>query len=132
MDYKLFWYLFLSALNNFSITSSASSLIMISMLSLFECITRSSSWSLEEIKLFAIANWIFHVSDLWDYLWCLLNMIYFLNMFLKWQCFISVTFTFILNVIATWKNTYSYWFIIIFFSFILKNISSISKYYILN
>ena len=35
------------------ITSSASSLIMISMLSLFECITHSSSLSTEEIKLFA-------------------------------------------------------------------------------
>ena len=35
---------------------------MISMLSLFECITCSSSLSLEEIKLIAIVNWIFHVS----------------------------------------------------------------------
>ena len=34
-----------------------------SMLSLFECITRFSSLSIEEIKLFAIVNWIFHVSD---------------------------------------------------------------------
>ena len=33
------------------------------MLSLFECITHSSSLSLEEIKLIAIFNWIFHVSD---------------------------------------------------------------------
>ena len=39
-----------------SITSSASSLIMISMISLFECITRSSSLSIEAIKLFAIVN----------------------------------------------------------------------------
>ena len=36
---------------------------MISILSLFECITRSSSVSLEEIKLIAIAIWIFQVSD---------------------------------------------------------------------
>ena len=36
---------------------------MISMLSLFECITRSLSDPLEDIKLIAIANWIFHVSD---------------------------------------------------------------------
>ena len=36
---------------------------MISMLSLFECITRSSSLSIEEIKLFAIANSVFDVSD---------------------------------------------------------------------
>ena len=36
---------------------------MISMVSLFECITRSSSLSKEEIKLFAIVNRIFHLSD---------------------------------------------------------------------
>ena len=46
------------------ITSSALSFTMISMLSFFECITRSSSSSMEEIKLFAIVNWFFHVSDL--------------------------------------------------------------------
>ena len=33
------------------------------MLSLFACITRSSSLSMEEIKLFGIANRIFNVSD---------------------------------------------------------------------
>ena len=33
------------------------------MLSLFECITFSSSLSMEVIKLFAIANWIFYVPD---------------------------------------------------------------------
>ena len=37
-------------------------IIMISMLWPFECITRSSSLSMEEIKLFAIVSWIFHVS----------------------------------------------------------------------
>ena len=36
---------------------------MISMLSLFECITRSSSLSMEEKKLFDIVNSIFHVLD---------------------------------------------------------------------
>ena len=36
---------------------------MISMLSLLERITHSSSLSMEEIKLFAIVNWIFHMSD---------------------------------------------------------------------
>ena len=46
-----------------SITQSALSLIMISMLSLFECITCSSSLSLEEIKLIAIVNCISNVSD---------------------------------------------------------------------
>ena len=36
---------------------------MTSILSLFECITCSSSLSMEETKLFAIVNWIFHASD---------------------------------------------------------------------
>ena len=36
---------------------------MTSMFSLFEPITRSSSLSMEEIKLFAIVNGIFHGSD---------------------------------------------------------------------
>ena len=47
----------------FFITSSAFSLIMISMLSIFECIISHSSLSMEEIKLFVIVNWIFHVTD---------------------------------------------------------------------
>ena len=47
----------------FAIASSASSLIMIFMLIRFECISRFSSLSMEEIKLFAIANLVFHVSD---------------------------------------------------------------------
>ena len=33
------------------------------MLSFFECITRSRSLPMKEIALFAIVNWIFHVSD---------------------------------------------------------------------
>ena len=45
------------------ITSSASSLIMISILSISESITCSASLSMEEINLFAIVNWIFHVPD---------------------------------------------------------------------
>ena len=36
---------------------------MISILSLFECITRSSSLFLEEIKLIATVNWVFHESE---------------------------------------------------------------------
>ena len=34
---------------------------MIPMLSLFECIARSSPLSLENIELIPITNWIFHV-----------------------------------------------------------------------
>ena len=43
-------------------TSSALSLIMVSMLSLFECITRSLSVFLEEIKLIAIDCMFYHVT----------------------------------------------------------------------
>ena len=61
---NLFWYIFLSDSKSFSITSSASPFIMVSMLSFFDCLSRSSSlWSLEQIKLILIAKWIFHVSD---------------------------------------------------------------------
>ena len=73
---EIFWYLIFSELQGFSIIFSASSLIMISMLSLFECITCSLSLSsLEEIKLIFIVDWIFHVSDFFDHLWCLLNTV---------------------------------------------------------
>ena len=57
------WYLHSSDSKRSSINSSALSLIMISLLSLFECITRSSSLPLKEIKLIAIVNLGFHVSD---------------------------------------------------------------------
>ena len=61
IDSQLLWYLSLSESKTYFITSS--SLIMISVFSLFECITRSSSLSKEEIKLFGIVNWIFYESD---------------------------------------------------------------------
>ena len=65
--HQLFQIIFIPALEWFkssSITSSAWSIIMISMLLLFECITGSSSLpSLEEIKIIVIVNWIFYVSD---------------------------------------------------------------------
>ena len=50
-------------LKSFSMTSSALSLIMSSMLSLFEFISRSLSVFLEDIKLIVIVNWTFRVSD---------------------------------------------------------------------
>ena len=60
-----FWYLLEFDLRISYITSSASSLFVISMLSLFECITHSSLLPyLEEIKFIFIADWIFHVSDI--------------------------------------------------------------------
>ena len=54
--FKLSRYVYLKDSKSYVMTSSASSLIIISILSLFECITYFSSLSMEEIKLFAIAN----------------------------------------------------------------------------
>ena len=56
-------HLFLSESKSSFVTWSASSLIMIYMLQLFECITCSSSLSLKKIRLFAMANWLFHVPN---------------------------------------------------------------------
>ena len=50
-------------MKNYFITSPALSLVMISVFSFFECITHSSSLSMEEIKLLANVNWILNVSD---------------------------------------------------------------------
>ena len=54
----------------------------------------------------------------------------FINILFNWQYFISVTITFIFNMIVTPKIIYSYWFIITFFSR-LKKILNVSKYSIL-
>ena len=51
---KLFYYFIFFAINHD---------FYFVILLFFECITRSSSLSMEETKLFAIANSIFHVSD---------------------------------------------------------------------
>ena len=52
------------------------------MLSLFECITRSSSVSIEEAKLIAIGNWIFHISEFLQFFMMLSNKIEFHQCFL--------------------------------------------------
>ena len=67
------WYLERSDWKSSSIISSTLSFIMIFMSSLLECILRSLSLSLEEIKLIAVVNWIFHVQIFWDHSWCLLS-----------------------------------------------------------
>ena len=69
------WYLERSAWKNVCITLSVLSLIMISMSSLFECLTSSSSVSLWETKWIAIVSRIFHVSDFLDHLWYFLGMV---------------------------------------------------------
>ena len=57
------WYLERSDLKSSSITSSALSLIMISISSLFECSARYTSLSLEDIKLITSNNQIFYGPD---------------------------------------------------------------------
>ena len=47
-------------------------------------------------------------------------------------CYISITLTFIFNVIITPKITYSHWFIISFFFFMFKKIPIISNYSVFN
>ena len=107
-------------------------IIIISMLSLFECITRSSSLSIEQTKLFAIVYWIFYLSD---FLRIFMSFKYALIL-LRYSSTDGVLFlrnvTFVFNTIVTAKITYSHWFIIIFFFFIPKKSSDICKYYIFN
>ena len=64
MKWKAFYIIFhqLSVAKN-SLKREIVPLIMTSMLSIFDCIKYSSSLSMEEIELFAIVNWISHVSD---------------------------------------------------------------------
>ena len=60
------------------ITPSALSLIIISILSRFECLTRSSSLSMEELKLFAIGqlNFMGYMCQICsNFLLCLLNIV---------------------------------------------------------
>ena len=56
IHHKLFWYLFLNESKTYFINSCAPLLIMIFMLSFSECITGSSSLSMEELKLFAVVR----------------------------------------------------------------------------
>ena len=62
---KLIWWLERSDSKSSLTTIFAISYGISSILSLLECITRSSSTSLEEIKLTAIVKSIFHVSAFW-------------------------------------------------------------------
>ena len=53
------------------------------MLSFFKCITRSSSLSLEEIKLIAIVNLLFHALDFFEIIY---------DVFQVWSEFIDIFF----------------------------------------
>ena len=57
------WYLERTDSKTLPVTGSTLSCLMISMLSLFECITRSSRMSFEKTKWIATVNWVFYVSD---------------------------------------------------------------------
>ena len=61
--FQIIWISILSESKSYLITSFASSLIMISTFSFFECIAPSASLSIKEIKITAIVSWIFHVPD---------------------------------------------------------------------
>ena len=123
-----FGYLFLSKSKISFITSSALSLIMICMLSLFQSIPHSFSFYIEEIKLFAVVNWIFHISYFFRlfmmFFKCGLILFgysstYFFKFFNWLICLSSITITFIFNIIFTPKIVYSYWFIITFLFFFM-------------
>ena len=74
---KLFWYLFWGDLKNSSIKSSALSLTIISMLSLFECVRHYSSLPLEELKLIDIAHANFQRIRFWRLFMMSFNMVWF-------------------------------------------------------
>ena len=124
--------------------SSASLLIMIYMLSLFECITNSSSLtSLEEVKLIVIVNWIFHVLHyfrpfMMSFKYCLISIRYSttdsVSFLSEWLLCIFVHFEHFCTLLLilpnisrsklnhtfltiTPKITNSHWFITIFFLF---------------
>ena len=61
---KEIWYLERSDSKSSLATSFALPYNIFFILSLFKCITSSSSKSLDERKLTAIVNWIFYVSDI--------------------------------------------------------------------
>ena len=63
---KLIWFLKRSDSKISSTASFALLQCMNSILSLFECITRSSSTSFKEIKLIAFIDWIFLITDFQD------------------------------------------------------------------
>ena len=104
---------------------TASSLNIISMLSLFEYITWSSSLSMEKINLFVIVNWIFHVSDFLR----LLIMSFKYGLILTYSSTESVLFLsryFHVQYNCYSKN-YSLLLVLKIF-FLLKNILNISKH----
>ena len=127
---------FLRESKNSFVTSFASSLIMISMLSLFECITRSSSLSMEEIKLSAIVNWFFYVSDflrLFMMSFRYILILLFLFLFLLYSKDILQLISWLTIELLLQKLLTFYWFITTFlFFWMLKNILNISTYYIFN
>ena len=67
----------------------------------------SSSVSLEETQSIAIVNWILNVSDFADYLDVFHTWFNFMKVFLDWSGFISITITFVFNIIVAPKIIYS-------------------------
>ena len=117
-------YLERSDSNSFSITSSDFDDSWFPCYHFFNAL-RSSSMSSEDVKLIAIVNLIFHVSDFLR----LFRMSFKYGLILSRYSFIGkVIFLFPLlsySIIAI-KVTYSYWFLII--SFLLKKCLHLSNY----
>ena len=118
IDSKWYWYVFLSkskVLYNFVCFIINHDVCVIT----FWIIIRSSSLSMEEIKLLAIVNWIFHVPDILKLFMMLFK--YGLTL-LRYSSTDSVLFLSLLlsPIVVPPKFTYSRWFIIIFFFFMLK------------
>ena len=89
-----------------------------------------SPLSMEEVKLFPIVNWIFHESDILRL--CMKSFKYGLIKYLSTDSalFLSPLLSYLTYLLL--KKLLTFWFIIIFFSFIIKKVSNISKYYIFN
>ena len=123
---KPIWYLEINNSGSSLITLSALSLIMISMLSLFECITWFLSVSLEDIKLIASVNWNFYTSKILKIINVSQVCINFVKVFFDWYSFIFITMTFIFNIFVRVKVTHLYCFIItIFFVFWFRVLMSL-------
>ena len=105
---------------------------MISTLSLFECITQSSPLPMEEIKLFAIVNWIFHLSIIFRLFMILFKYGYILSRYSSTDNTFCYNCYFVSSIIVIPKISYSCWFIITLLFSMLTEILNISEHSIFN
>ena len=115
---KLIWYLERIYSKISSITSSALSLIIISLLLHFESIKNYLSVSLEDITLIANIKWIFYASDFLRLFISFRYRLISLRSSLIDSFFSIITFS-IFNIIVATKFTDPYWLLLIFFLFLI-------------